>query len=75
MREIAQAGDLAEVNGKTYLVAQVSPTTINALAAFEVEGDALEPESDANTGDDEPSLGGVGAAKKFVDLEGDMAAD
>ena len=35
LREIAQAGDLAEVAGKTYLVAPVSPATIDAMAAFE----------------------------------------
>ena len=46
MREIVQAGDLAEVNGKTYLVAPVSPKTIDALAAFEAEGEDREIEPD-----------------------------
>ena len=39
MREIVERGDLAEVNGEQFIVAPVSPTTIDALAAFEAEGD------------------------------------
>ena len=39
---IVQASDLAEVEGKFYLVAPVSPTTIDALAAFEAAGEDME---------------------------------
>ena len=42
MREIAERGDLAEVNGQAYLVAPVSAPTIDALAAFEAEGEDRE---------------------------------
>ena len=42
MREIVQRGDLAEVGGQAYLVAPVSAPTIDALAAFEVEGEDRE---------------------------------
>ncbi|MCH7793909.1 MAG: hypothetical protein IH900_02030 [Proteobacteria bacterium] len=42
VREIVQPGDLAEVEGKTYLVAPVSAATIDALAAFEAEGEDYE---------------------------------
>ncbi len=39
---VVQAGDLAEVEGKFYLVAPVSAATIDALAAFEAEGEDME---------------------------------
>ncbi len=42
MREIAQHGDLTEVHGQQYLVAPVSVSTIDALAAFEAEGEDRE---------------------------------
>ncbi len=42
LREIVQAGDLAEVEGKVYLVAAVAAATIDAMAAFEAEGADLE---------------------------------
>ncbi len=42
MREIVERGDLAEVNGQAYLVAPVSAPTIDALAAFEAEGEDRE---------------------------------
>ena len=42
MREIVEAGDLAEVDGQTYLVAPVSSETVDALAAFEAEGEDRE---------------------------------
>ncbi len=42
MREIVERGDLAEVNGQVYLVAPVSAPTIDALAAFEAEGEDRE---------------------------------
>ncbi len=42
MREIVERGDLAEVNGEQFIVAPVSPETIDALAAFEAEGEDRE---------------------------------
>ena len=42
MREIVERGDLAEVNGEQFIVAPVSPATIDALAAFEAEGEDRE---------------------------------
>ncbi len=42
MREIVERGDLAEVDGQSYLVAPVSAPTIDALAAFEAEGEDRE---------------------------------
>ncbi len=42
MREIVQRGDLAEVDGQSYLVAPVSDATIDALAMFEAEGEDME---------------------------------
>ena len=42
LREIVQPGDLTEVEGKVYLVAAVSAATIDALAAFEAEGEDME---------------------------------
>ena len=56
MREIAQGGDLADVEGRVYLVARVSPTTIDALAAFEAEGEDREDEPVEDQGDDGPSV-------------------
>ncbi len=59
MREIAQGGDLAEVDGKHYLVAPVSNATIDALAAFEAEGEDREGFDDDQVnedGTDESSL-------------------
>ncbi len=51
MREIVQGGDLAEVDGKHDLVAPVSNATIDALAAFEAEGEDRE-----NDLEDEPGV-------------------
>ncbi len=42
MREIVERGDLAEVNGEQFIVAPVSAATIDALAAFEAEGEDRE---------------------------------
>ena len=42
MREIVQRGDLAEVDGQQFIVAPVSTATIDALAAFEAEGEDME---------------------------------
>ncbi len=57
LREIVQAGDLAEVEGKFYLVAPVSAATIDALAAFEAEGEDMELDAsdlELDTSDLEP---------------------
>ncbi len=42
LREIAQHGDLTVIEGRSYLVSPVSETTIDALAAFEAEGEDRE---------------------------------
>ena len=42
MREIVLQGDLAEVSGQQYLVAPVSPATIDTPASFEAEGEDCE---------------------------------
>ena len=39
MREIVERGELAEVEGRDYLVVPVSGRTIDALAAFKAEGE------------------------------------
>lgn len=52
MREIAQGGDLADVGGTLYLVAQVSDATIDALAAFEAEGKDREDFDDDQVNED-----------------------
>ncbi len=46
LREIVKRGNLAHVNEQAYLVAPVSPATIDALAGLEAEGED----------DDEPSI-------------------
>ncbi len=57
MREIAQRGDLAEVDGKHYLVAPVSNATIDALSAFEAEGEDRENDLEDEPGhDNEPDF-------------------
>jgi hypothetical protein len=42
LREIVDTGDLVKENGHTYLVARVSSETIDAMAAFEAEGEDME---------------------------------
>ncbi len=42
LREIAEHGDLTVIEGRSYLVAPVSVSTIDALAAFEAEGEDRE---------------------------------
>ena len=56
LREIVERGDLAMVNGQAYLVAPVSPETIDTLAAFEAEGEDREDEPVEDQGDDGPSM-------------------
>ena len=52
LREIVERGDLAEVHGEFYLVAPVSPATIDALAAFEAEGEDRENDLCDEPGED-----------------------
>ena len=56
LREIVERGDLAMVDGQAYLVAPVSPATIDALAAFSAEGEDMEDEPVEDDGDSEPSI-------------------
>ena len=56
LREIVERGDLAMVDGQAYLVAPVSPETIDALAAFEAEGEDREDEPIEDDGEDGTSL-------------------
>ena len=59
MREIVQRGDLAEFGGQQFIVAPVSASTIDALAAFEAEGEDREDFDDDQVnedGTDESSL-------------------
>ncbi len=56
MREIVERGDLAEVDGEQFIVAPVSPATIDALAAFEAEGEDREKDlCDGQKEDDDRS--------------------
>ena len=57
-------------DGKTYLVARVSSATIDALAAFEAEGEDRE-----NDLCDEPSLGCAAGPACETDLEHDTSDD
>ena len=56
LQEIAGLGDLAHVNGQAYLVAPVSPATIDALAAFSADGEDMKDEPVEDQGDDELAL-------------------
>ncbi len=56
LREIVERGDLAHVDGQAYLVAPVSPETLDTLAAFEAEGEDREDEPVEDQGDDGPSF-------------------
>ncbi len=58
LRELAETGDLMKENGHTYLVARVSSTTIDTLAAFEADGEDREAYMDDEPEtDSEPSVG------------------
>jgi hypothetical protein len=50
MREIVIGADLLEVDGLFYLLAPVSPETIDAMAAFEAETEDRENDLDDETG-------------------------
>ncbi|MGE0117665.1 MAG: hypothetical protein AB7S71_01405 [Dongiaceae bacterium] len=46
MAEIADTADLLLIDDRTYIVAQVSPATVDALAAFDAQGEDLEVDND-----------------------------
>ena len=49
MREIAERADLLEVDGRTFLLVPIGAETLDALAAFEAEGDDdLHPDHDVD---------------------------
>ena len=50
LREIAATGDVLEHGGKTFIIASVSPATMDALAAFEADLVDREPEHDDGDG-------------------------
>ena len=52
LREIAGQGDILNVDGQPYILAPVSPATVDALAALEADTADMEP-----NGDYEPSVG------------------
>ncbi len=56
LREIARLDDLAHVNGQAYLVAPVSPATLDTLAAFEAEAEDREDAPAEGQDDDELSI-------------------
>ena len=57
MRQIAEGAELIEVNGTTFILAQVDPDTIDPLTAFEAEGaDREDGDDDCCTAtDDDPA--------------------
>ena len=75
MREIVQRGDLAEFDGQQFIVAPVSPATIDALAALEAEGedrefdlcDELEEDDDRSNDDAFDAVNGVATMDDFED--------
>ena len=52
MRDIIQNADLVEDGHQTYIVAAVMDETIDALAAFEAEGEGREMDHDYEPGED-----------------------
>ncbi len=42
LREIAATGDIMHYGDKTYIVAAITPMTLDTLSAFEVEADDLD---------------------------------
>ena len=56
LREIVERGDLTHVDGQAYLVAPVSLATVDALAAFEAEGEDREADPAEAQGDNEPTI-------------------
>lgn len=48
MRAIVERGDFIEVDGEIYLLAPVDAATIDALAAFETEGEDIHPDNEAD---------------------------
>ena len=50
LAEIAATGDVVQLDGTTYIVAPISPRTMDALAAFEADLVDREPEPDDSDG-------------------------
>ncbi len=74
LREIVETGDFVKENGHTYIVARLSSATIDALAAFEAEGEDREPmdledEPEAT----EANLAGAVVTDMYDDAEEDNA--
>ena len=70
LREICETGELVKENGHTYVLARVSSETIDALAAFESEGEDREPDLEDEPGTDkEPSVGFDEAERDDSDQE------
>lgn len=53
LREIVERGDLTHMGGQAFLVAPVSPATLDALAAFEAKAEDQESDPVEGQGDDE----------------------
>ena len=75
LREIVETGDLVKENGHTYIVARLSSATIDALAAFEAEGEDRENDlEDEPETDTEPNLGNASFPhQEFDEAEEDNA--
>lgn len=74
LREICEQGSVYMCDGRRYIVAPLSDDALDALAAFEAEGEDLEDfNEDWSPADGEASLGGHHANTWDVDLEEDRA--
>ncbi len=74
LREIVETGDLVKENGHTYIVARLSSATIDALAAFEAEGEDREPmDLEDEPEPTEPNLAGAVGPGMCDDAEEDNA--
>ena len=49
LREIVEHGDLTHVDGQAFLIAAVSPATLDTLAAFEAEAEDRESAKERRT--------------------------
>ncbi len=72
LREIAATGDILLHDGKTYIVAAISPMTMDTLSAFETEMDEHELRLDHDAGviveDREPDHDGDGSPTGSYDF-------
>jgi hypothetical protein len=78
MAEIAATADLLMVGKRTYLVAEVSPATLDAIAAFDARGEDLEVDNvdscEAREDDLEHTVGWSGNSTED-DEDGDVSED